>query len=339
MQKKLALYALFTLVIAAGAFAQPVITSLTPNGGAVGIRVLINGSGFESCPICSPPLPPEVSFGGIVAPSILMGNDLISTVVPDLPPGSYTVRVDQWNGSATAPLPFIITGEEATGYERILLPLLTPPVRGVNGSEFFTDFRLLNTSNNTLSVYGLGEDSVAIGVNEEFEPDRIEYFNGAPGRFIYVRREFADELRAQVRVYDATRFSYNFGTNIPIARERDFVNDKPLALLGVPTEEAFRNTLRIYSSKEMTVKVTYSGPGIVHIQQPVYEVHLKPGLNAFDPAYGVFTDFPRNVGKLRIDIEPPGEPVQTPVLDYVPPIWAFISVTNNETQMITTITP
>ena len=73
------------------------------------------------------------------------------------------------------------------------------------------------------------------------------------------------------------------------------------------------------------------------VGQPI-PVQLQPGKNIFEPAYAQFTDFPvpvdpRSTSTIQVTIEQPQDIIAGP------PMWAFITVTNNETQQITTITP
>ena len=62
---------------------------------------------------------------------------------------------------------------------------------------------------------------------------------------------------------------------------------------------------------------------------------MRPGLNRFDPAYAQIGDMPANVGPLRITITPPEPGLPGFYMSYM----AFVSVTNNDTQLITTIRP
>jgi hypothetical protein len=97
---------------------------------------------------------------------------------------------------------------------------------------------------------------------------------------------------------------------------------------GVPTDPRFRNTLRLYSTRSSSLRVTVDG-------QPPVDVQLAAGADMFDPAYATYTQFPVGAEEISVTIEP------TPnLLPVVPaPFWAFITVTNNDSQAITTITP
>jgi hypothetical protein len=63
---------------------------------------------------------------------------------------------------------------------------------------------------------------------------------------------------------------------------------------------------------------------------------LTGSSDPFEPAYASFADFPVDAGTVRVTI------TVDPIITLLPvevPIWAFITVTNNDTQAITTITP
>ncbi|HET7711570.1 MAG TPA: hypothetical protein VFL80_06535, partial [Thermoanaerobaculia bacterium] len=106
----------------------------------------------------------------------------------------------------------------------------------------------------------------------------------------------------------------------------------------VPVDPRFRSTLRIYSTSpqaDQNVNVQFEGQS--------YNVRLQPGATMFEPAYGTFSNFPTTPPPgvpgpvtLRVVVTPPVGPIGPAP---VPPFWAFISVTNNDTQQITTITP
>lgn len=234
---------------------------------------------------------------------------------------------------------------EPETYERLLLPLFLPPVHGRYGSEFHTDVRFAPTGSDAVSVYGLDictPDVVCIQPRP-LNPVRIDQemvtsefvLSGAPGRFLYVHPDQVQRLSANLRVHDVSRAMLNFGTEIPIVREREFTEgyDHPIALLNVPTDPSYRNTLRIYGTGPELVNVRMDGAGVTIERQ----VQMRPGFDIFDPAYAEFTDFPVASGPLRVTVRIIND---TPIT--LPPayrLWAFISVTSNETQMITTITP
>ena len=110
-------------------------------------------------------------------------------------------------------------------------------------------------------------------------------------------------------------------------------SQEEIVLLNVPVDARFRNTLRIYSPDAGNVQVT--------VDNVEHAVALQPGRDPFEPSYAMFTNFPQPEanGPTRIRVKiAPLTPITSPPSP-TPRIWAFISVTNNTTQEITTITP
>lgn len=220
--------------------------------------------------------------------------------------------------------------------ERLLLPIFTPPVDGAFGAEFHTSATVANLGRSPMSLFGLAYNC-AIIVSCPQAPDRIDLpaervlraeeiaYNGAPGRFVFVPKSDLDNLSMSLRVHDVTREELNFGTEIPIVRESEFVKDN-IVFPFVPGFPWYRNTLRIYAASPVDVLVSAGS-------QPTTRVSLTGGSTPFEPAYGVFTNF-RPGGWQRVTIQVDQGGATDPV-----PIWAFITVTNNQTQAITTITP
>jgi hypothetical protein len=347
---------LATVLLSVSALAQPVITSVTPASGpdTGGTLVVITGRGFSTCIICSPPTPPSVSFGGTPATSsTLVSETRIEAIAPPHLTGAVDVVVQQYDGEATLPKAFRYEASPGGGFEMILLPSFSRTVHGAFGSEFRTTVRVANKGDApALPIYGVDETCLPGGLPRLYESGEVPYYLQSlesrqistecslwPARLLYVPKARADAFTMNTRVTDVSRLALSHGTEIPAVRSDEIVNDR-IVLLGVPLDSRFRNTLRIYSpwQTEIPVKVTINGR--------VFTVMLQPGHNRFEPAYAEFSDFPRP-GDLPLDVEqvysvtidpPPTMPIA--LLPYEgAPIWAFISVTNNETQQITIITP
>ena len=80
---------------------------------------------------------------------------------------------------------------------------------------------------------------------------------------------------------------------------------------------------------------------IVRIGDEVHQLPFPKSGDPFVPNMVTFTDFPLpktgGDGTVRVIIHTPG--LHAGVLSPATPIWAFITVTNNDTQHVTTITP
>jgi hypothetical protein len=354
MRKRL-LIALFALSLTTPLLAAPTITSVIPAEGPAsgGTTVTITGTGFGECTICSPRTPPEVLFGSTEAESVTLVNETtLRVVTPPRPPGLVQVTVSQFDGAATRGNAFTYTGDIEEGFERILVPVFSPPVQGAFGSEFRTILRASNTGSqpNRVALYGL--DSTCILVQPVLGPNDPRLINNDattqeltpecsqwPARFFYVPSSVAGNLTMNLRVRDTSRSDLSHGTEIPVVRESEF-KDGRLVLLGVPIDNTrFRNTLRIYATEPGFVAVT--------IGDQVRAVELLAGRNEFEPAFAMLGNYPgpgeieapgRDTVRIMIEAMPAPGGITTPIPS-AKPIWAFVSVTNNVTQEITVVTP
>jgi hypothetical protein len=340
---------MFVTALATQASAAPRITSVTPSTGpaAGGTSVTIKGSGFETCPICSPPLPPYVTFGGVAAQSsTLVDENTIVAVTPAMVALPVDVTVDQWNGATTMLNGF--TFIDAAGYEPVLLPIFSAPVPGAFGSEFVTTILAANRTNGPISILGIDESCFItsppspgpfvprvlpgeVGSTMPISPNCSQW----PGRLLHVRPADYNSLSFNIRVHDTTRNASSHGTEIHVVRVNDFTQG-PIVLPGIPTDPRFRVTLRVYAFSQGTVFVDNAG-----VTTPLT---LQPGRDIFEPAFGQVTLSNRpNIDPLpatfTITVLPPPDIIGSPVVPLNYPYWAFITITNNETQEITTVTP
>jgi hypothetical protein len=331
--------------------AAPVITSVSPNHGPAtgGTSVTIKGSGFETCPICSPPTPPSVNFGENEALSTtLVDSNTIVAVTPPMLPLTVAVNVEQWDGKATMPNAFTFT--DAEGYTSILMPIFTPPLSGAFGSEFVTEIVAANRTDTPVSIIGIDESCfitsppspgplvprvvpAGIGNTMDISPNCSNW----PARLLYLRPADLQKVSFNLRVHDTARNASSHGTEIPAVRLSDF-STSPIVLPGVPNDPRFRVTLRVYAL----------APGMAGVR--VNGLDLGPlavvgGENTFEPAYAAMS-IPLELNTvprpetLTVAITPYAHfPVPSSPVPVTTPIWAFITVTNNETQEITTITP
>lgn len=232
-------------------------------------------------------------------------------------------------------------GDVPTGSERILLPILTPPVHGAHRSEFHTTLRIA-AKERGFSLYGLDvttcphpettvcwrlESPIELLADEQLGGFNHIEMNGTPGRFVYVAGSDSSAVAMNLRVHDISRAALNFGTEMPVVRESEFASGQ-IRLLGIPTDARYRNTLRVYAVDAALVRITIDG-------RPPVTLPLRRGTTIYEPAYAQFSDFPTGAGgEINVRVES-----STTVGQAAGLIWAFVTVTNNETQVITTVTP
>jgi hypothetical protein len=324
-------------LVSAAAYAQTVHT-ITPSSGPVsgGQEVTVTGNfGFW---------PYGLIFGTVHVPATRVDEHTLRAITPPHPAGTVPVTIFEYDIGINTDLTYTFEGDSTTAFDRVLLPIFLPPVFGRNGSEFRTDFVAYNSGESPILAYGLQWSCGSVGCSEEdlsfYIAERSEaggesvVRNGAPGRFVLVPRSASNDLHMQLRAYDVSREATNFGTEIPIVHADEMRSD-PVVFLDVPTDPRFRNMLRIYSSHVGRVRVTIEGAGNYRSEQ---SIHLAGKSDPYDPGYAAFTEFPVGSGAVRVTVDLPadGGPDPSPA---APDVWAFITVTNNETQHITVISP
>lgn len=346
---------LAVLFSATAAAADPVITSITPATGPAsgGWTVIIQGTGFSNnCEDCSPPFKaPDVFFGSTEATSVkFLGPTVLQVVVPPHAVGTVSVTILQELQQETFTLPnaFTYVDDLYEAFDPILFPIFSPPVHGQGGSEFRTTASVWNKGVETATLYGMDWGcaidppidpkvpfrlSPGLGPEQNLFPECSE----TPGRLFFVPKGDTS-LSTSLRVWEVTRQAENHGVEIPVVRRKDFSEDI-IALVDVPNDPKFRLTLRIYGLNRGAETVTVFVLGDGHVKD-FEQFKLPKNDNPFVPSYIVYTGFPDPASidddKLIVMVgiaKGPGDVVPPPT-----PLWAFITVTNNETQHITTIT-
>jgi hypothetical protein len=232
-------------------------------------------------------------------------------------------------------------------YEKLLVPIIVhSPVGGAFGSRFVTRLIVHNDSAQAVRVDQVGGHMCLIPGCLAWVAPGTHQPNvwasglvGGRGAFIWVDSSQMHHLTFQLRVQDLSRQESTWGTELPILRESDFFDDR-LTLIDVPDTENFRQTLRIYewegTPRNPVVMVRFydQESGALLRELPVVlERFSSSAADASQAQVGFWTDdFAdlRPAERLRIVIEP-----VTPGIRF----WAFVSITHNETQHITTITP
>jgi hypothetical protein len=147
-------------------------------------------------------------------------------------------------------------------------------------------------------------------------------------------------LSFSLQVRDVSRAKLHSGTELPVVPESEF--RESVDLLNVPIEpSSARTALRIYTldtTKELPVRIAISpaagGDPLVNDT-----VVLQPG--GFGGAFQSFAFF-SSLDDLatRYPVLNGAGPVQITVSTASKtPIWAFSAITNNDTQLITTVVP
>jgi hypothetical protein len=142
------------------------------------------------------------------------------------------------------------------------------------------------------------------------------------------------------RVWDESRQSTDWGVELPLVHENDF-SSEGIHLLNVPVTAEFRLTLRIYepegrTSTQALVRAYDLTSNALLGERTVNLVSdLEFGWSAYDVGYyenDLLQLFPELSAHQRTRLEITSE-------DPAKKLWAFVSITHNETQRVTLVTP
>ena len=307
------------------------------------VRIQANDGG-TLCPnqSCS------VLFGGVAGTNLTSESDgSVSVNAPGRAPGLHDVTIVPVSGQAiTAKTAWYVFDEsigahvDRTHFEHVLVPLLFNGP-GANGSQWRSELTIVNQEpwalplgnvNLTLSMVWHNYSFPALSSQTELP------FANPLGTVLLVPRRGAEGLAMSLRVRDISREAEGFGTEIPIVREQDMAQDQHITLLNVPLDAKYRAKLRIYA----ILPEARASSVILHIQPRASDIPDSSrflllqrdcgGINqecSDAPLYGDF-DLP-TVTNGRADL----------ILETLHGalVWAFVSVTNNETQQVTIVTP
>jgi hypothetical protein len=312
----------------------------SPAGGErIGITFL--GSARNTCAtgvICTP----TVSFDGLPATVVQNNVGSIVVVTPPHARGDVKISIDV-DGTKYQAAFHYLTEED---YERVLMPIVVGGP-GAFGTNWIVESWIANSGVDPVDVKWLACQLLIsppcpafihlspTGHQVHVIPDRASAIP-TPGAFIYIPRWALSQIHLNSRVVETSRQADQWGTELPFIRTTDFVRD--ISLLNVPNESRFRTRLRIYggSSAPAAARIriwpaTTDLPLVDQIVNLAGFVTILPVPFSNEPAYAEialdsYTNLPGN-GPLRVEITSES------------PIWAFASITNNSTQLVTTITP
>ncbi|HET7435274.1 MAG TPA: IPT/TIG domain-containing protein [Thermoanaerobaculia bacterium] len=155
-----------------------------------------------------------------------------------------------------------------------------------------------------------------------------------PAAFIHVPKPLSDSVFMNYRIRDLSRQSQTWGTELPVVSvERDY--RKSVRILDIPGSSPFRAKLRIYGPNVYPVRV--------HVK--VFEENGPPLIDETIDLRGliaaVVVEIPSGPSYAELDLptdRASGKRLRAEVSADIP-IWAFVAVTNNETQHVTALTP
>lgn len=350
----------FALAFLASALAaQPVVTSISPQTGPAngGTEVTISGSALLPRVNCFDPCPATVTFGEVLVTVTRETDTQLTVVTPAHLPGTVDVVVHvAGEEPIRLPAAFTFDGGAENAWESILLPIYFPgTIEGAFDSRWQADLWIRNNGNEVAYLapwpcppdepcppvfpltYALQPGRHLRGLPPHFQPDTN------PGQLLWVSRSVADDLAFGLRFADTARGSLNGGTDMPVVREED-LHLEPLHLLNVPMTHDYRVLLRLYETAydDSTFRIVLYAYDASGVQRVLYQDEM----GIANPQEGPFKT---EAAYLQYDITrlldtddkawPEAIHVEIVPLKAGSRFWAMASVTNNETQLVTLVTP
>ncbi|HEX8155166.1 MAG TPA: hypothetical protein VF698_18685 [Thermoanaerobaculia bacterium] len=295
---------------------------------------LVSADGFPQNPV--------VRIGGVAVDAVAIDARRLRVTPPAHAPGVVDVAV---NGAVVrSALRYYDPAEPADreSFATILIPLALNRVPGALGSLWSTHIRMRNNSDaafasaNDLSIAACPPITTPpFGCDLYTGPSETRTFasaNRPRGALFQVPRSVADQLTFTATVLDESRQAISLGAELPIVREDEF-RTAPLEFVDVPLRADYRLTLRVYA-----LDVAGEAPVAVEMfdaesNRLVGSTTARLTRQAHDEAAFVQLDsalpHPNGVSRVRVRVGSSG----------VTPIWAFLSITNNDTQQVTILTP
>jgi hypothetical protein len=333
-----------TLLCAVSAFGQvaaPLIQSVSPSSGPVAGGTLVTLTGFALNPSCGAYMmacpEPVVRIGGRQAQIVERALDRLVVIAPANSNGRADIEIKTAGGTYVAPKAFAYG---ATDFRRLLLPVfIEGAVDGLEGSRWVTELSGFHRETDVARVTGSPDvEGGTVTGRTAFTPAVTTARQGF-GRFIYVSDADADAVSLNLRARDTSREAENLGTEIPVITAEQTVAGTDIVLVNVPTQAQYRQKIRIYDfdgefGRSVTVRIFGTDQS-----NPIVTRTLTTTQASVDE------DYPAYPGQAEIDLNGIAELAG---LEHVTVIietpedgrwWAFASITNNSTQLITTVTP
>lgn len=336
----------------AGTRFEVVPASSRTEGGTV---VRLRGARIAECGDACQHL--RVSFGGVDADSVrvINGSELEVTVPPHAA-GRVDVVV-YYNTTAvqiTAPSAFLYyhwaEGPPSEAFELILIPLMFEGP-GAFGSQWTSVLTMHNRSDlgidpwNPVVRCGAGErrhPQIPAGATLDLTP--FSLLSWQHGTLFAVPREQADDLAFSLHIRDLSRQAESFGTEIPVVRESELPRS-PITLLEVPLDSRFRRMLRVYDLAAVDGVPVVMRWKLDDGTQVGSDQRLVLRTVARCVAAPCWLPEPAGISLPLFDDPLPASITQDHLHVEIEPLmpysrlWAFVTVTNNATQQVTTITP
>ncbi len=304
--------------------AQLTVSTITPRSGLIGGGTIVHLHGtnlFAGSGLCGNPLGcfAYVQFGGTNGNVIYDSADEIVVAAPPHAAGPVDLVVRLYPSNATVTLTNAFTYEDPDDATvRLLLPIAAG-TQGILNTSWQTDILAHNETASPVVIAGTTVPPLAT--------QKLALSPSSTGMFLQIPRSVFEGVTITTHVHDTTHDAENLGVDVPSIPESQF--RRAVVLPGIPNDGRYRVLLRVYGypgNYAFVVRVRDDSTGELLSTQTV------PFFLDSDPQYlQMPISAPQTSHTLRVEV--------TTGLPFDPPIWAFLTLTNNTTENVTLITP
>ncbi len=272
-----------------------------------------------------------LTIGGVTVPATSDADGLLIANAPPHAPGA--VDVDVLLLACLVPCGQDVTAKAALIYydpaaadpavfEPILFPLSFQGP-GAFGSQWTTESFLLP---GTAAYF---RDAIPCSPCQTGTGMRLTNDGNPWGHVLYALRGTADALDLDSRIRDTSRAAQTAGTEVPVVRERDFRGE--IRFLNVPVDSRYRTMLRVWSLGDYQYIASFNQIPVQNVLVPLTRI---PGTAMWFGAIDVTARLLLSTSTPVIVDVHPAFSTTLPA-----PIWGMLSITNNDTQQVTIISP
>jgi hypothetical protein len=275
-----------------------------------------------------------ITIGGVMVPASSDVDGILVAQAPPHAPGAVDVIVNSTSGTVSAKAGLIYYDPAAADpavFEPILFPLSFQGP-GAFGSQWTTESFVLAEG----SVAYFRDPLPCAACSTKLSANAQLSNNSNPwGHVLYAMRGTTGTADFASRIRDTSRAAQTAGTEVPIVHERDFRGQ--LRFPNIPVDSRFRTTLRLWSLGDFPEfhALVYPGSNLV---APLYVTRI-PGTSMYFGSADLTSLLPQaKTTPVSVTVFPSGFPgTLSSVLQ--PPIWGMLSITNNDTQQVTIVSP
>lgn len=280
-----------------------------------------------------------LTIGGVTVPADSNIDGALFANAPPHAAGAVDVTVNSTAGTVTSKAALIYydrNAEDPAAFEPILFPLSFEGP-GAFGSQWTTESFLAADVSATNPAAYFRDPLPCAGCSNVFNigTSRLANNGNAWGHVLYAMRGTIGNVVMASRIRDTSRQSQTAGTEVPVVRERDFRGQ--LRFVNVPADSRYRVTLRLWARGDYPqfIVLVDSTPA----QIGPLSVTRIPGTDMWFGSSDVTSLVAKAAGNpLNVLVYPSGYGSCCGSLLF-PPIWGMLSITNNDTQQVTIVSP